>query len=191
MIKNIKKDKNKIEKVTFLKNGQNINNICDINNNYFAYQTNNYICIVNINTFKEKRRIRYGNTININKYNDKIIGVISGNKHEIYFFDIENGKKVFEIKNDYIIHGFIKSKRAKEDIITTIEYSADYSGYGYVQDYSKYKNNWEKLSSTGSTWSFYLRHIYEMDDFTILVSAQDKLYVIFYPLINAENIFVK
>ena len=107
------------------------------------------------------------------------------------FLILKKDKKYFEIKNNYIIHGFIKSKRAKEDIITNIEYSADFSGYGYVQDYSKNKNNWQELSSTGSTWSFYLRHIYEMDDFTILVSAQDKLYVLFYPLINTNNIFVK
>ena len=111
-------DKNKIEKVTFLKNGQSINNICDISKKYFAYQTNNYICIININTLKEKRRIRYGQTNNIYKYNDKIIGVISDNQHEIVFFDIENGTKIFEIKNDYNILGFLKSKRAKEDIIT-------------------------------------------------------------------------
>ena len=171
--------------------GFTVNNICGINKKYFAYQTNNYICIININTLKEKRRIRYGQTNNIYKYNDKIIGAISDDKYRIEFFNIKKGEKVFEIRNDYYIHGFIKSKRAKEDIITTIEYSAGYSGYGYVQDYSKNKNKWEKLSSTGSTWSFYLRHIYEMDDFTILVSAQHKLYVLFYPLINTNNIFVK
>ena len=61
---------NKIEKVIFLKIGENIINICEINKNFYAYQTNKYICIVNINTFKEKRRIKYEYGKNIYKYND-------------------------------------------------------------------------------------------------------------------------
>ena len=182
---------NKIEKVIFLKIGENIINICEINKNFYAYQTNKYICIVNINTFKEKRRIKYEYGKNIYKYNDEIIGAISDNQNQIDFFDIEKGGKVFEIKSNYIIHGFIKSKRAKEDIITIIEHSSYCSGYGIVQDYSKDKNEWKEISNTGSTWTFYLRHIYEMDDFTILVSGQKELYALFYPLVNSGNIFIK
>ena len=103
-------------------------------------------------------------------------------------------KILFQYKiysNNYIIHGFIKSKRAKEDIIAIVESSSYYSGYGIVQDFSKDKNKWKEMSNTGSTWTFYLRHIHEMDDFTILVSGQANLYDLFYPLISTDNIFVK
>ena len=183
-------DKNKIEKVAFLKVWQNIINICDINKKNFAYQTNQFIAIVNINTFKENRRIKYESRNSINKYNDKIIGVISDNQHEIVFFDIEKGTKVFEIKHGCNILGFLKSKRAKDDIITILESLSDFSGYGFAQDYSKNKNKWEGLSSTIATWTYNLRHISEMDDFTILISGQDDLYVLIYQ-INDDNNFLE
>ena len=54
-------------------------------------------------------------------------------------------------------------------------------GYGVSTDFIFHNNKWEKLSETGSTWTYYIRHIYETDDKTILISGQKELYVLFYP----------
>ena len=54
---NEEKNKIKIEKMIKLRDNENIENICEINNRYFAYQTKYYIVIINIMNFKKYRKI--------------------------------------------------------------------------------------------------------------------------------------
>ena len=98
--------------------------ICEINNKYFTYQTEEYIYILNYKTFKEHIKIKY--TIQsyiyrengINKLTDKIIGTISYNSDQLDFFDVETGEKMFEISNDdngnqVFYRGFLRTKMRK------------------------------------------------------------------------------
>ena len=119
----------------------------------------------------------------INKFNNKIIGAISENTHTIDFFNIDSGKKEYEIiDNENFVKGFIHTKREKNELIVLSEYCSDRGGgYGFAQDFSLFNNKWKKISKTHSTWSYSIRHIYETDDKTILISAQKELYVLIYP----------
>lgn len=113
-------------------------NICEINNKYFAYQTPEYISIINIKTFQAHCTINYKiNSIfhenGINKFNNKIIGAISENTHTIDFFNIDSGKKEYEIiDNENFVKGFIHTKREKNELIVLSEYCSDRGGgYGF------------------------------------------------------------
>ena len=163
-------------------------NICEINNKYFAYQTPEYICIININTFQAHNTINYKissifHENGIIKFNNKIIGAISENTHTIDFFNIDSGKKEYEIiDNENFVKGFIHTKREKNELIVLSEYCSDRGGgYGFAQDFSLFNNKWKKISKTHSTWSYSIRHIYETDDKPILISTQKELYVLIYP----------
>ena len=109
----INKEENNIDKLYYLNNNKWINNICDINNKYFAYQIKEFIYIINHKTFKEQLKIEY-ELINlyengINKLTNNIIGTISWDSPRIYFFNVDTGQKLFEISvdgNSEIFHGF-------------------------------------------------------------------------------------
>ena len=102
----INKEENNIDNLFILKTEKDVLGICEINNKYFTYQTEEYIYILNYKTFKEHIKIKY--TIQsyiyrengINKLTDKIIGTISYNSDQLDFFDVETGEKMFEISND-------------------------------------------------------------------------------------------
>ena len=177
-----------IEKLFILNPDKKIINLCEISNKYFAYQTNYHIHIINMKTFQQKLKIeyRYMNfPINgLRRYSDEIIGVISEEKDKIEFFNVETGEKLYEINdNTCSIKSFLKTNREKDEneIITISEHSSGMGGYGVSTDFILHNNKWEKLSETGSTWTYYIRHIYETDDKTILISGQKELYVLFYP----------
>ena len=66
------KNKIKIEKMIKLRDNENIENICEINNRYFAYQTKYYIVIINIMNFKKYRKIKISSN-GICKYMIKLL----------------------------------------------------------------------------------------------------------------------
>ena len=54
--------------------------------------------------------------------------------------------------------------------------------YGYCMDMKLNNNKLEILSKTLNKWgSINLRHIFEMNDKTILISGENVLYALFYP----------
>ena len=188
----INKEENNIEKLFTLNFKQSIKDICKISNKYFAYQTEDFIYILNMKTFAEKIKIKYeyhksSYIFGLVRYSDEILGVISKNRNQIGFFNVETSEKVFEIKDDNescFLLGFLKTYREKNEneIIAISEYFSGRGGYGQTEDFSLHNNKWEKLIETStSSWSSYLRHIYEMKDNTILISAQSQLHVLFYP----------
>ena len=188
----INKEENNIEKLFCLNSKQSIKDICKISNKYFAYQTEDHIHILNVKTFAEKIKIeyewhKYSFLFGLVRYSDEILGAISNNRMQIGFFNVETGEKVFEIKDDNescFLLGFLKTNREKNEneIIAISEYFSGRGGYGLAGDFSLHNNKWEKLIHTfTSSWTYSLRHIYEMKDKTILISAQNQLHVLFYP----------
>ena len=109
-------------------------NICLMNNKFFAYQTEDYIHIVNYKTFKEHIKIRHATQYfenTINRLTDNIIGAITYNPDSIFFFNIETGERLLvmsEEKDEYPImfDGLLVSNRNKDEfeIITLSEYLA-------------------------------------------------------------------
>ena len=191
----INKEENKIDNLFILKTEKIVLGICEISNKYFAYQTEDYIYILNYKTFKEHIKIKYKiqsyiyRTNGINKLTDKIIGTISYNSDQIDFFDVETGEKLFEISNDdngnqVFYNGFLRTKREKEEIeIITLSENIQYMRrYGYCLDMKVNNNKIEILSQTSDEWWYIdLRHIFEMNDKTILISGEKDLYALFYP----------
>ena len=98
-----------------------VRNICLMNKNYFAYLTKQCIHIINVNTFKEEKKIEYTNKSGdylIKKYNDKIIALMTDDGYQIYFYNIETGNKEFELVDDnFKAIDFIKTKREENEII--------------------------------------------------------------------------
>ena len=171
-----------------MNNDKGICNICELNNKYFAYQTQEFIYIVYHKTLKEHLRIDYklinfpGNAIN--KITDEIFGVTSSEQYQIDFFNVETGEKINEIiDEDDTFQGILRSKREKKniEIITLNEHLAYQRSYGFCSDYKYNNNKWERMSITSDRWSCHIRHFFEMNDNTILVSTQEELYVLFYP----------
>ena len=145
---------------------------------------------MNIKTFSEKIKIKYEHhrypfTFGLVRYSDEILGSISKTKEQIGFFNVETGEKLFEIKDDKDncdFLGFLKTNREnnENEIIAISKIFQGRGGYSLIKDFSLHNNKWEKLLQT-SGMTFYLRHVYEMKDKTILISAQEKLYILFYP----------
>ena len=185
----INKEENNINKLHDLNNFKFIYNICDINNKYFVYQNEEFIYIINHKTFKEHLKIKYycqNHENGINKLTNNIFGSISYYSRQIDFFNVETGQKLFEIRGsgaNELFRGFLRSKRSKEEIeiITLNEHLAYMPSYGYCSDYKLSANKGEIISKISDQWSDHIRHIFEMDDNTILVANQEKLYVLFYP----------
>lgn len=184
----INKEENNISKICSLYNDKGICNICELNNKYFAYQTQEFIYIVYHKTLKEHLRIDYklinfpGNAIN--KITDEIFGVTSSFRYQIDFFNVETGEKIYEIiDEDDIFKGILRTKREKKniEIITLNEHLAYQRSYGFCSDYRYNNNKWERMSITSDRWSCNIRHFFEMNDNIILVSTQEELYVLFYP----------
>ena len=79
----------------------------------------------------------------------------------------------------------MKTNREKDEneIITISEHSSGggRGGYGVSTDFSLHNNKWEKLTETRGTRTYHQRHIYEMEDKTILISAFEELYIMIYP----------
>ena len=98
-----------------------VRNICLMNKNYFAYLTKQCIHIIDVNTFKEEKKIEYTNKSGdylIKKYNDKIIALMTDDGYQIYFYNIETGNKEFELVDDnFKAIDFIKTKREEKEII--------------------------------------------------------------------------
>ena len=142
-------------------------------------------------TFREKIKIEYKYDYSfynhgLARYSDEIIGSISKGGKKIEFFKVETGEKLFEINiEDRLLLGFLKTNREKDEneIITISKVYSDFGGNGYSEDFSLHNNQWEKLS-TYNLLTFRMTHIYEMKDKTILISAQNELYVLFYPVEN-------
>ena len=184
----LNKEENNINKIFCLYDDKGINNICDLNNKYFAYQTQEFIHIMNHKTFKNHLKINcklfnfHGNAIS--KITDEIFVATSSDHYQLDFFDIETGKKIHEIidEND-TFDGILRSKREKEniEIITLHEHVAYQNSYGFCGDYKYTNNKWEKISITSDRWYGCIRHFFEMNDNNILVSAQERLYVLLYP----------
>ena len=191
----INKEENKIDNLFILKTEKIVLGICEISNKYFAYQTEDYIYILNYKNFKEHIKIKYKiqsyiyRRNGINKLTDKIIGTISYNSDQLDFFDVETGEKLFEISNDdngnqVFYNGFLRTKREKEEIeIITLSENIQYMRrYGYCLDMKVNNNKIEILSQTSDEWWYIdLRHIFEMNDKTILISGEKDLYALFYP----------
>ena len=191
----INKEENDIE-IKFIFNlNPKINDIFKINDKYIACQINERLSILNLKNFQEHLQIKEEDfevtemMLNsfINKVTDGIFGAIAKNRDKIYFFDIETGKKINELKinNKYTeINRFITSKRDKEDvdIITICNYCQYHRGnYDIIQDFTLNKNEWENLSEN----TYYLKNsfsdIIEMSDNSIIIPDEKKLYVLFYP----------
>jgi hypothetical protein len=192
---NLNKAENGIEIKCNLPTEDSILNMCEISEIYFAYQSYGYIHIIHSNTFKERRRIKYDDfKIDINNFgssyyykrisaiNGKIIGITKA-QNKIDFFNIETGKKVAELISDSRIFSFLGSKRDKEenDIITICEYFSGRGGFGFCRDYSLKNNKLIKLSQTMGTWEYNLKQVFEIDNNTILVTAEKELYFLLYP----------
>ena len=183
----INKEENNIEKLFILNPFKKIINLCEISNKYFAYQTNYHVHIINMKTFQQKIKIDYCiipySANGIRRYSEDIIGLIAQDNNKIEFFNVETGEKLFEICDDTcLIKSFLKTNREKDEneIITISEHSSGRAGYGVSTDFSFHNNKWEKLTETGGTRTYHQRHIYEMDDKTILISAYEKIYIMIY-----------
>ena len=182
----INKEENDTKKLFYLNNNKGICNICDLNKKYFAYQTQEFIYIMYHKNFKEHLKINY-KLINfsdaINKITEEIIGVTSSNGYQIDFFNIETGDKICEISDEnHIFKGILRSKREKKDIelITLNEHIAYQRSCGFCSDYIYNNNKWEKISIIPNRLSNYIRHFFEMNDNTMLISAQADLYILLY-----------
>lgn len=88
------------------------------------------------------------------------------------------------IRSQVFYRGFLRTKREKEEIeiITLSENQKHMRSYGYCMDIKLNNNKLEILSKTVDKWGpINLRHIFEKNDKTILISGEDVLYVLFYP----------
>ena len=190
----INKQENNIEKLLILNPGNNILGLCEINNKYFAFQTEDFIYIINYKTFKTHIKIKYRiqgylyRKNEINKITDNIIGTIGYNSDQIDFFNIETGEKLFEINKDdddnqVFYRGFLRSKRAKEEteIIFLCENFKYMSNDSYCLDAKLDYNKLDIMSRTLNKWYIKPEHIFEMNDLTILISGNEEIYVLFYP----------
>ena len=178
---NEEKNKRIIEKMAKLKNNEKIENICEINKKYFAYQTKNFIIIINIINFKNYHKIIIQSK-GICKYNNKYIGVL--NVFDISFYNIETGMEEFKIReSNYYecvnIKQFYKRKIENEEIIAIMD--------NRLLQFSKYNNEWLLIGSITKLPSFEkfkcLNYVSEMEDKTILLASKDNiLYVLTEPL---------
>ncbi len=190
----INKQENNIEKLLILNPGNTILGLCEINNKYFAFQTEDFIYIINYKTFKTHIKIKYHiqsyryRKNGINKITNNIIGTIGYNSDQIDFFNIKTGEKLFEINEDdddnqVFYHGFLRSKRAKEEIeiIFLSEHCKYMSSDSYCLDAKLDYNKLDIMSRTLNKWYIKPEHIFEMNDLTILISGNEEIYVLFYP----------
>ena len=182
---NGEKNKQKLEKIVNLKDNEKIENICEINNKYFAYQTKNYIIIINIINFKKYRKIIIRSK-GICKYNNKYIGVLN---LDISLYNIETGMEEFKITGSKyftflnIIH-FFKRKIENEEIIAIMDFC--------LLQFSKHNNKWLLIGTIPEVpvikkFSL-LNYVSEMEDKTILLASKNNiLYVLTAP--SYENNF--
>lgn len=183
----INKEENNIVKLWDMNDYKHIYNICVLSNKYFVYKNEEFIYIINHKNFKEHLKIDYkcqNHEIGINKLTNDIFGAISYESRQIDFFNAETGQRLFEIRGggaNECFDGFLRSKRSKGEIeiITLNEHLAYQRCYGYCSDYKLNTNKGENISKIFVQWTGHLRHIF--DDNTILVAAQEELYVLFYP----------
>lgn len=169
----------KMEKIIKLRENEKIENICEINNKYFAYQTENYIVIINILNFKQYRKIIIQSN-GICKYNNKYIGVLN---FDISLFNIETGEEEFKITGSKFysflnIIKFYKSKIENEEIIAIMDFC--------ILQFLKHDNKWLLIGAIPEvpvikTFSS-LNYVSEMEDKTILLtSKKDILYILTTP----------
>jgi len=185
---NEEKNKRIMEKMAKLKNNEKIENICEINKKYFAYQTKNFIIIINIINFKNYRKIIIQSK-GICKYNNKYIGVL--NLLDISFYNIETGMEEFKIREiNYYgcvnIKQFYKRKIENEEIIAIMD--------NRLLQFSKYNNEWLLIGSITKLPLFEkfkcLNYVSEMEDKTILLASKDNiLYVLTEPLYKNSFIY--
>ena len=123
-----------------------VRNICLMNKNYFAYLTKQCIHIIDVNTFKEEKKIEYENKSGdyfIKKYNDKLIALMTDDGYQIFFYNIETGNKEFELVDDnFKAIDFIKTKREENEIILI---ASKYPKQKYKKDMKREKEKERRL----------------------------------------------